>query len=342
MLRKISDRMFGLRKIGKYLTDADLRKAYKDYKQSEEVAARLILNMILSEGWLGFLSSEKTVDDIAEEFKYTNMGLLGQILNFLERSDYLLRTDNGFLIKTISTTPIAPSDLGTVLANFYLDCANFLPKALRNKHLPLEEVPRVVLVSVFGSPLLQIGREVLLRNFVTGKPKNVGVAAFGDVGLIFAVEQMHQLFDPEQIHVFVHNYRWASSFLSLLRLYDSGQIMKKVSVHLWGATIIESELKESIDVFFGEEFFAFAPTELEQKTKIIADYLKPGARIVTDDPTAEEESEITASYILMQCIEGYPQPMKRSLLRETFSNSGLKLLTVGDNWLVAEKEGVEG
>ncbi|MHA2233175.1 MAG: hypothetical protein ACXAB4_11885 [Candidatus Hodarchaeales archaeon] len=338
MFRRISDKMFGLRKIGKYLTDGDLRKAYKDYKQSEEIAARLILNTILSEGWLGFLSQPRNLEEIAEEFSYSNLNLLHQILNFLERSDYLEIIDGNFLIKTISTVSIAPSELGTILANFYLDCSNFLPKALRNEHLPLEEVPRIVLVSVFGDSLLQIGREVLLRNFVPGQPKNVGVAAFGDVGLIFAVQQIEQLFGPEQIHVFVHNYRWASSFLSLLRLYSSSDIMKKVSVHLWGTSIIESELKGNIDLFFGEEFFAFAPEELDKKSKIIADYLMPGARIITDDPTIEEDSEITASYILMQCIKGYPQPVSRSLLRDTFETSGLKLLTLGDNWLVAEKE----
>lgn len=59
MSRWLSDKMFSLKRVGKYITDSELRKAYADYRQSEEIASRLILNTALSEGWLvaGWLTS---------------------------------------------------------------------------------------------------------------------------------------------------------------------------------------------------------------------------------------------------------------------------------------------
>ncbi|MFW9845015.1 MAG: hypothetical protein ACFFEV_10600, partial [Candidatus Thorarchaeota archaeon] len=82
-MERFSGTIFGLKKVGKYLTDGDLRKAYAEYKESEETALRLIVNTVLAEGWIISLSSPKTVEELAQEHGYTNMHLLKDILSLL-------------------------------------------------------------------------------------------------------------------------------------------------------------------------------------------------------------------------------------------------------------------
>ncbi len=339
MLRRLSDRMFNLKRVGKYLTDSDLRKAYKDYKESEEIASRLILNTLLSKGWLEFLSQPQSLNELVSEFNYTNVQLLDQILDFLVNNKLIGKQNNLYVIKTIKASPLPPKESWSVLTHFYSDAARFLPNALKNDQIEINTLPRIILEAVFESPLVYIGREVLLRNFAPDSSRVIGVAAFADVSLSSTIAQINTIFDPEIIHLFLHDYRWASSLLSLLRLQGDSEVLKKISIHLIGALSSDEGLSNRLDLFFGEEFFAFNPDMIEQKAKMIASCLKPGGRVITDDPTMDEKSEISAAYILMQVIKGYPQPIDRSRLKTIFEAADLKIKTVGDNWLVARFEG---
>ncbi|MHA2067768.1 MAG: hypothetical protein ACXABY_25680, partial [Candidatus Thorarchaeota archaeon] len=75
-MRRLSDKLFGLKRVGKYLTDSELRQAYSEFKESENMAFRLILNAILSEGWLVALAQPLTAAELGRDLGYTNLNLL--------------------------------------------------------------------------------------------------------------------------------------------------------------------------------------------------------------------------------------------------------------------------
>jgi len=186
---KFKGTLFGLKRVGKYLTDSELRKAYSEYKESEEMALRLIINTILAEGWIVTLSMPKTKEDIANEYGYTNDTLLTSILKLLTEHDVISDNNGVYTIKELKAVPIRPEDVGTVLTNFYYDSAQFLPDALRGKSVGLDEVPRIVLETVFTSAMTEKGRGVLLRSFSPKKSSQIGVSAFADVGLPYILKQ---------------------------------------------------------------------------------------------------------------------------------------------------------
>ncbi|MFW9795012.1 MAG: hypothetical protein ACFFEE_11950, partial [Candidatus Thorarchaeota archaeon] len=200
-MERFSGTIFGLKRVGKYLTDGDLRRAYADYKESEETALRLIVNTILAEGWIITLSSPRTIEELAQEHGYTDMRLLNDILTLLTRENIVSFTDGKFQIREVKTTAIRPEDVGSAMTNFYYDCSKYLPAALTGKKVSLEEVPRVVLETVFSSTLTEKGRGVLLRSFAPKKTKEIGVSAFADVGLPFTLKQIDDIFNPEQADV---------------------------------------------------------------------------------------------------------------------------------------------
>jgi hypothetical protein len=71
---------------------------------------------------------------------------------------------------------------------------------------------------------------------------------------------------------------------------------------------------------------------------MVSSYLKPGGRLITNDPIREENIEtISPAYILMQTIEGYPQPIPKSSIYRAFEDNSLKIQVIGDNWVAAEK-----
>ena len=78
-MERFSGTIFGLKRVGKYITDGDLRKAYAEYKESEETALRLIVNTVLAEGWIISLSSPKTIEELAREHGYTNIIVIAGI-----------------------------------------------------------------------------------------------------------------------------------------------------------------------------------------------------------------------------------------------------------------------
>ncbi len=333
-MRRLSDTLFGIKRIGKYLTDSELRQAYSEFRESENTAFRLILNAILAEGWLVALSQPLAVAELGRELGYSNLNLLAELLNLLE-SRGVVKNDKGFYsIAQVKTEPIRPEDVGTVLTNFYYDCASFLADALRGKSVPLGSVPRVVLESVFSSKLTDIGRGVLLKSFSTKKPREIGVAAFADVGLPFAVRQINDLLNPEIIHVFLSDFRWLPSVASVLRLLSEDDVTSKVRPHLYGL-----DIEVELDLFYGEEFFAWKPELLDEKIKTISSLLKPGSRVITNDPTfIPEEPHTSAAYVLMNTIDGYPQPLARTTLSDAFEANLLRVQTIGDNWVIAERE----
>ncbi|MHA2003662.1 MAG: hypothetical protein ACW975_06220 [Candidatus Thorarchaeota archaeon] len=333
-MRKLSDRLFGLKRIGKYLTDSELRQAYSEFKESENTAFRLILNAILSEGWLVSLAHPLTAAELGRDLGYTNLSLLKELLSLLVSRGVVKESQWKYSIGQVKTEPIRPEDVGTVMTNFYYDCASFLPDALRGKSVPLPKVPRVVLESVFSSKLTEIGRGVLLRSFSTKKIREVGVAAFADVGLPFAVRQINELFNPDTIHVFISDFRWLPSIASVIRLLSEDGVTDKVRPHLYGL-----DLDLNLDLFYGEEFFAWMPDRLDEKIQTISSLAKPGSRVITNDPTfVSEEPHTSAAYILMHTIDGYPQPLERTKLSNAFEAHALRVQTIGDNWVIAEKE----
>jgi hypothetical protein len=334
-MEKFKGSMFGLKRVGKYLTDSDLRKAYTEFKESEELAFRLIVNTILSEGWMVSLSTPKTCDEIAKEFGYTNMPLLEGILTLLVQNNVLNHSDNHYSIRELKATPIRPEDVGTVLTNFYFDSAQFLPDALRGQTVPLETVPRIILEAVFSSTLTEKGRSVLLRSFSPKRAKEIGVAAFADVGLPYAIQQIDEIFQPSRIHLFMQNYRWLTPLTSVLTLLSEKDILSRLTTDILGRNI-----EAHLDLFYGEELFAFSQESLDERTRIVSSYLKPGGKLITNDPSvASGEAVASAAYTLMQTIDGYPQPVKRDELNRVFSRHGLVIETIGDNWMIAEKEG---
>ncbi|MHA2141893.1 MAG: hypothetical protein ACXADC_05510 [Candidatus Thorarchaeota archaeon] len=336
-MRKLSDKLFGLKRIGKYLTDSELRQAYSEFRESENTAFRLILNAILAEGWLVALSQPLLVAELGRELGYTNLDLLKELLTLLA-SRGVVKEENGlYSIDQVKTEPIRPEDVGTVMTNFYYDCASFLPDALRGKSVPLGKVPRVVLESVFSSKLTEIGRGVLLRSFSPKKTREVGVAAFADVGLPFAVRQVNELFSPDTIHVFISDFRWLPSIASVLRLLSEEDFTDKVQPHLYGL-----DLNMELDLFYGEEFFAWIPDRLDEKIETISSLVKAGSRVITNDPTyVPEEPHTSAAYILMKTIDGYPQPLERTMLSNALEAHALRVQTLGDNWVIAEKGRVQ-
>ncbi|MFW9888773.1 MAG: hypothetical protein ACFFER_11345 [Candidatus Thorarchaeota archaeon] len=334
MRRQLGDRMFGLKRIGKYLTDSELRQAYSEFKESENTAFRLILNAILSEGWLVPLSRPLLAAELGRELGYTNLGLLKELLSLLVSRGVVNEENGHYSIGQVRTEPIRPEDVGTLMTNFYYDCATFLPDALRGKTVPLAEVPRVVLESVFSSKLTEIGRGVLLRSFSPKKTQEVGVAAFADVGLPFAIRQVNEILNPDSIHVFISDFRWLPSFASVLRLLSEEDFTDKVQPHLYGL-----DLDMNLDLFYGEEFFAWMPDNLDGNIERISAMVKPGSRVITNDPTyIQEEPHSSAAYILMKTIDGYPQPLERAKLSNVFEQHALRVQTIGDNWVIAEKE----
>ncbi|MHA1907228.1 MAG: hypothetical protein ACW98Y_08030 [Candidatus Thorarchaeota archaeon] len=334
-MERFKGTLFGLKRVGKYLTDGELRKAYSEYKESEEMALRLIVNTILSEGWMITLSQPKTKEDLSKEFGYTNDRLLSSILKLLTENN-VINDDNGvYSIRELKATPIRPEDVGTVLTNFYYDSAQFLPDALRGHAVPLDQVPRIVLEAVFSSMLTEKGRAVLLRSFSPKKSSEIGVAAFADVGLPYALRQINEIFEPKRIHLFMQNYRWLTPITSSLQLLSEENILGKLTTDLLGRKI-ESQL----DVFYGEEIFAYSVDSFDERVGTIASYLKVGGKLITNDPTYHEgESTTSPAYSLMQTIEGYPQPLERELIQKVFEKHLLSLETLGDNWIIAEKVG---
>ncbi|MHA2082103.1 MAG: hypothetical protein ACW99H_13270 [Candidatus Thorarchaeota archaeon] len=133
---RFSGTIFGLKRVGKYLTDGDLRKAYAEYKESEETALRLIVNTILAEGWIITLSNPRTIEELAKEHEYTNMRLLGDILSLLVGENIVSLTDGKYQIREVKTTAIRPEDVGSAMTNFYYDCSKYLPAALEGKKVP--------------------------------------------------------------------------------------------------------------------------------------------------------------------------------------------------------------
>jgi hypothetical protein len=334
-MERFKGSLFGLKRVGKYLTDSDLRKAYAEFKESEEMALRLIVNTILSEGWMISLSQPKTCTDIAKEFGYTNISLLENILTVLVRNDILNHDEKLYSIKELKATPIRPEDVGTVLTNFYYDSAQFLPAALRGQTVPLEDVPRIVLESVFSSTMTEKGRGVLLRSFSAKDTKEVGVAAFADVGLPYVLRQVDDIFLPDRIHLFMQNYRWLSPLTSILTLLSERDILGKMVTDILGR-----EIDAHLDLFYGEELFAFSHDSLDERVRIVSSYLKPGGKLITNDPTLPPGEKVgSPAYTLMQTIEGYPQPLGRDEIQSVFAKHSLMVDTIGDNWIIAEKEG---
>ncbi len=325
--------LFGIKKVGKYLTDNELRQAYTEFKESEEMALRLIVNTILSEGWMISLSRPKSCNEIAKEFGYTNMPLLESILGLLKGQGILGEEDKKYSIKELKATPIRPEDVGTVLTNFYFDSSQFLPDALRGQTVPLDDVPRIVLESVFSSTLTEKGRGVLLRSFSQKHTKEVGVAAFADVGLAYELRQIDDIFKPEKIHLFMQNYRWLTPLTSVLNFLSEKDVLSKLTTDLFGRKI-----EAHLDLFYGEELFAYSQDTLDERVETVSSYLNPGGRVITDDPTIPAgERSSSPAYTLMQTIDGYPQPLDRKFIQTVFEKHDLQIQTIGDNWIIAEK-----
>lgn len=335
-MERLSGTIFGLKKVGKYLTDGDLRKAYAEYKESEETALRLIVNTTLAEGWIITLSNARTMEELAQEHGYTNLRLLGDILNLLVTHNIVSLDDGKYQIREVKTTAIRPEDVGSAMTNFYYDCSKYLPAALAGKKVSLDEVPRVVLETVFSSTLTEKGRGVLLRSFSPKKTREIGVSAFADVGLPFALKQIDEIFNPERIHLFLQDLRWFTPLKTILQLLSLDSIFYKLVPDLLGRSI-ETEL----DLFYGEEIFSFSHDKVDERVKTVADYLTPGGRLVTNDPTLPPGKTVsTPAYVLMQTIDGYPQPLNRDLITNTFQKHSLTVQTIGDNWIIAGKESV--
>lgn len=332
-MERFSGTIFGLKRIGKYLTDGDLRKAYAEYKESEETALRLIVNTILAEGWIITLSNPKTLDELAQEHGYINKRLLGDILTLLGRENIVGFADSKYQIREVKTTAIRPEDVGSAMTNFYYDCSKYLPSALKGKMVSLDEVPRVVLETVFSSTLTEKGRGVLLRSFAPKKVKEIGVSAFADVGLPFALKQIDEIFNPEQIHLFLQDYRWYTPLRTILQLLSQDSILDKLVPDLLGR-----DTETHLDLFYGEEIFAFSHDTCDERVETVSSYLNPGARLVTNDPTLPPgETVSTPAYVLMQTIDGYPQPLNRNKIENAFRKHSLTIQTIGDNWIIAEK-----
>ncbi|MFW9788610.1 MAG: hypothetical protein ACFFE2_16080 [Candidatus Thorarchaeota archaeon] len=332
-MERFSGTIFGLKRIGKYLTDGELRKAYAEYKESEETALRLIVNTILAEGWIITLSNLRTMDELAQEHGYTNMKLLGDILTILVKEDIVGHADGKYQIREVKTTAIRPEDVGSAMTNFYYDCSKYLPAALKGKKVSLEEVPRVVLETVFSSTLTEKGRGVLLRSFSPKKTKEIGLSAFADVGLPFTLKQIDDIFNPERIHLFLQDLRWFTPLKTMLQLLSLDDIFYKLVPDLLGRS-----LDTKLDLFYGEEIFAFSHDTCDERVGTVSSYLNPAARLVTNDPTLSPgETVSTPAYVLMQTIDGYPQPLNRDKIETAFHNHSLTIQTIGDNWIIAEK-----
>jgi hypothetical protein len=335
-MERFSGTIFGLKRVGKYLTDGDLRKAYAEYKESEETASRLIVNTILAEGWIITLSNPKTIEEIAQEHDYSNIRLLSDILTLLVSQNVVDFQNGKYQIKEVKTSPIRPEDVGSALTNFYFDCSKYLPAALKGKKITLEEVPRVVLETVFSSTLTEKGRGVLLRSFSPKNTNEIGISAFADVGLPFALKQIDEIFNPERIHLFLQDLRWFTPLKTILQLLSLDSIFYKLVPDLLGRN-----LDTKLDLFYGEEIFSFSHNRLDERVKTIADYLDSGGRLVTNDPTLPPGKTVsTPAYVLMQTIDGYPQPLDRDLITNTFHKHSLTVQTIGDNWIIAGKERV--
>jgi len=245
--------------------------------------------------------------------------------------------ENGkYQIREVKTTSIRPEDVGSAMTNFYYDCSKYLPDALTGKKVSLDEVPRVVLETVFSSTLTEKGRGVLLRSFAPKKTKEIGVSAFADVGLPFALKQINEIFNPERIHLFLQDYSWLASLRTILKLLSEDSILDKLVPDILGR-----DVETHLDLFFGEEIFSYSHLTFDERVKTISSYLNPGARLVTNDPTLSPgESVSTPAYVLMQTIEGYPQPLDRTIIDNVFRKHSLAIQTIGENWIIAGKEGV--
>ncbi|MFW9846712.1 MAG: hypothetical protein ACFFD6_08190 [Candidatus Thorarchaeota archaeon] len=332
-MERFSSTIFGLKKVGKYLTDGELRKAYAEYKESEETASRLIVNTALSEGWMVSLANPKTAEELASEHGYTNLSLLGDILSILTKHGVVNESNGSYQIREVKATAIRPEDVGSALTNFYYDCSMYLPAALNGKVVSLNEVPRVVLETVFSSTMTHKGRGVLLRSFAPKNTKEIGVSAFADVGLPFELKQIDEIFKPEKIHLFLQDYRWFSQLKTILQLLSEGDLLDKLEPDLLGR-----ELDMKLDLFYGEEIFAFSHDTLEERVETVSSYLNSGARLVTNDPTLPlGETVSTPAYVLMKTIEGYPQPLDRIVVEAVFQRHSLSVQTIGDNWIIAQK-----
>jgi hypothetical protein len=275
------------------------------------------------------------MEELAQEHGYSNMRLLGDILSLLVSQNVVGLEDGKYRIQEVKTTSIRPEDVGSAMTNFYYDCAKYLPAALIGKKVSLDEVPRVVLETVFSSTLTEKGRGVLLRSFAPKKTKEIGVSAFADVGLPFALRQINEIFNPEQIHLFLQDYRWLNPLETILQLLDQDAVLEKLVPDLLGRNI-----DTPLDLFYGEEIFSFSHLTFEERVKTISSYLSNGARLVTNDPTLPPgETVSTPAYVLMQTIEGYPQPLDRMNIDTVFRKHSLTTQTIGDNWIIAEKGG---
>jgi hypothetical protein len=122
----------------------------------------------------------------------------------------------------------------------------------------------------------------------------------------------------------------------MLRLLSEETVAGGISTHLFGMKVDMDEL----DLFYGEELFAYQPSNIMDKAKTVSTYLKTGGKVITNDPSAPEgELQRSPAYVLMRTIKDYPQPLDRRTLTEAFEANSLKIQTVGDNWIIAEKVG---
>ena len=85
---------------------------------------------------------------------------------------------------------------------------------------------------------------------------------------------------------------------------------------------------------------SFSMDTLDERVGIVSSYLKPGAKLITNDPTLPPEEKVsTPAYVLMQTIDGYPQPLPTDVIERVFLKHGLRPETIGNNWVIAEKVG---
>ncbi|MFX1484337.1 MAG: hypothetical protein ACFFCP_14240, partial [Promethearchaeota archaeon] len=269
----------------------------------------------------------------AQEHGYTNIRLLGDILTLLVKENIVGFADGKYQIREVKTTAIRPEDVGSAMTNFYYDCSKYLPSALKGSKVSLSEVPRVVLETVFSSTLTEKGRGVLLRSFAPKMVNEIGVSAFADVGLPFTLKQIDKIFNPEQIHLFLQDYRWYTPLRTILQLLSEERILDKLEPDLLGRSV-----DAHLDLFYGEEIFAFSHETCDERVETVSSYLNPKARLVTNDPTLPPgETVSTPAYVLMQTIDGYPQPLNKDKIETAFRKHSLTIQTIGENWIIAEK-----
>ncbi|MDH5401716.1 MAG: class I SAM-dependent methyltransferase [Candidatus Heimdallarchaeota archaeon] len=95
-----------------------------------------IIKVIGVEGWFEFLEEERTLEDIANHFNYTDLDLLSQLLNILERDRVLININGNYICDHyVKDNYRRPKIFSDAMVDIWKEYSNQLPNRLKGNKI---------------------------------------------------------------------------------------------------------------------------------------------------------------------------------------------------------------